>query len=160
MPGASWYLKKRQDRIKTNRQGLNILSIDDDVTCSRAADGGGARGLSSLLILHEIMKRIQKIEGLSDVPDPEEYFDLMGGTGTGGIIVSMVGRLRMSTELAIEKYVQLAEVFSERKVLGSGASVFKASKLETALKAILEEATGNVDERMLAEKSDTEICKT
>ncbi|KAG8752967.1 hypothetical protein FRC12_011723 [Ceratobasidium sp. 428] len=106
------------------------------------------------------MKRIQKIEGLSEAPDPEEYFDLMGGTGTGGIIVSMVGRLRMSTELATEKYVRLAEVFSERKVLGSGASVFKASKLETALKVILEEATGTADERMLVQQSDTDLCKT
>ncbi|KAG9093064.1 hypothetical protein FRC06_011684, partial [Ceratobasidium sp. 370] len=150
MPGAKWYLKKRLDRRRSGSRGLNILSID----------AGGARGLSSLIILHEIMKRIQKAEGLLEVPDPEEYFDLMGGTGTGGIIVAMVGRLRMPTEVAIKRYVKLAEVFSEKKVLGSGASVFKASKLEAALKEFIQEATGNTDEPMMIDQSDVEMCKT
>lgn len=48
------------------------------------ADGGGARGISSLIMLRELMKRVQRAEGLDEPPDPVKYFDIMGGTGTGG----------------------------------------------------------------------------
>lgn len=47
-------------------------------------DGGGIRGKSSLLILENIMEGIRKTKGLDSVPKPCEYFDLIGGTSTGG----------------------------------------------------------------------------
>jgi len=58
-------------------------------------DGGGVRGLSSLLILREIMEEIQRQSGTPDTPLPCDYFDLIGGTSTGGLIAIMLGRLRM-----------------------------------------------------------------
>jgi patatin-like phospholipase/acyl hydrolase len=60
-----------------------------------ALDGGGVRGLSSLFILRGIMDEIQRKTGASTQPLPSEYFDLIGGTGTGGLIAIMLGRLRM-----------------------------------------------------------------
>lgn len=48
------------------------------------SDGGGIRGLSSLLILERIMYRIKAEQKLERVPLPCEYFDLIGGTSTGG----------------------------------------------------------------------------
>jgi len=47
-------------------------------------DGGGIRGLSTLKILEEIMERIRREEGLQATPLPRDYFDLIGGTSTGG----------------------------------------------------------------------------
>jgi hypothetical protein len=47
-------------------------------------DGGGIRGVSELVILHEIMKRIQFDMNLTDLPRPCDYFHLIGGTSTGG----------------------------------------------------------------------------
>lgn len=46
-------------------------------------DGGGVRGISSLLLLEETMKRVG---GLGDdkPPKPVEHFDVIAGTGTGG----------------------------------------------------------------------------
>lgn len=58
-------------------------------------DGGGVRGLSSLLILREIMEEIQRQSDAEDIPLPCQYFDLIGGTSTGGLIAIMLGRLRM-----------------------------------------------------------------
>ena len=58
-------------------------------------DGGGVRGLSSLLILREIMEEIQRKSDAEDTPLPCQYFDLIGGTSTGGWIAIMLGRLRM-----------------------------------------------------------------
>jgi len=57
------------------------MSTCDVLSCP---DGGGIRGLSELLILKEMMERIQFEESLPNVPLPCEYFDMMGGTGTGG----------------------------------------------------------------------------
>jgi patatin-like phospholipase/acyl hydrolase len=60
-------------------------------------DGGGVRGLSSLLILKEIMAEIGRSAGSAQDALPCEYFDLIGGTSTGGLIALMLGRLRMVT---------------------------------------------------------------
>jgi patatin-like phospholipase/acyl hydrolase len=59
-------------------------------------DGGGVRGLSALIILQQIMAEVGRQRGMVDpAPLPCEYFDLIGGTNTGGLIALMLGRLRM-----------------------------------------------------------------
>src|ERR1700735_1756364 len=65
-------------------------------------DGGGVRGLSSLLILREIMEEIGRQSGAERTPLPCDYFDLIGGTSTGGLIAIMLGRLRMVRPLQIK----------------------------------------------------------
>ncbi|KAF8600235.1 FabD/lysophospholipase-like protein [Ceratobasidium sp. AG-I] len=124
------------------------------------ADGGGARGLSALVILEALMRRVQQKEGLATTPDPDDYFDLMGGTGTGGIAVIMLGRLGMSTGRAIEIHGRFSEVFSDKKFVTRGTSVFKASKLEAVLKTMVKEATGNPEEQMMDQRTDGKQCKT
>lgn len=55
-----------------------------------ALDGGGVRGLSSLLILQQLMETIDP----DSPPKPCDYFDMIGGTSTGGLVISCVsGRL-------------------------------------------------------------------
>ena len=49
-----------------------------------ALDGGGIRGLSSLQILKQLMERIRTEAGLDTPPKPCDYFDMIGGTSTGG----------------------------------------------------------------------------
>lgn len=66
-------------------------------------DGGGVRGLSSLLVLERLMNEIQQLKGDSQPALPCQYFDLISGTSTGGLIAIMLGRLRMVSVL-IEKY--------------------------------------------------------
>lgn len=69
----------------TLRMVLIALNSHDD---TQLADGGGIRGLSSLLILREIMERISIEEQLQRAPLPSEYFDVIGGTSTGGCVIS------------------------------------------------------------------------
>ncbi|KAJ7812545.1 FabD/lysophospholipase-like protein [Mycena olivaceomarginata] len=108
--------------------GLRLLSLD----------GGGICGLSMLLILEHLMYKLKVTEDLPDIPHPCDYFDLIGGTSTGGLIALMLGRLRMSVEDSKKAYGQLTqEVFSDVKFQGS-AGKFKASKLEKAIKQIAE----------------------
>ncbi|EGY20905.1 uncharacterized protein VDAG_02429 [Verticillium dahliae VdLs.17] len=74
--------------------------MDPRATCDAlrvvSLDGGGIRGLSSLLILEHLMERVHEAEGLAEVPRPCDRFDMIGGTSTGGIIAIMLGRLRMT----------------------------------------------------------------
>ena len=49
-----------------------------------ALDGGGVRGLSLLIILEQLMETINP----DSPPKPCDYFDMIGGTSTGGSVVA------------------------------------------------------------------------
>ncbi|KAJ7827110.1 hypothetical protein B0H14DRAFT_3144690 [Mycena olivaceomarginata] len=125
-----------------------------------ALDGGGIRGLSMLIILEHLMYKLKVAEDLPAIPHPCDYFDLIGGTSTGGLIALMLGRLRMSVEDAINVYGELSkEVFSDVKPPGSDGR-FKASKLEKAIRQIVrvKSASQNPEERL--EDTQNNACKT
>jgi patatin-like phospholipase/acyl hydrolase len=42
--------------------------------------------MSSLMILRRVMEKIRDTHGLPAVPRPCEYFNLIGGTSTGGYL--------------------------------------------------------------------------
>ncbi|CAE6457660.1 unnamed protein product [Rhizoctonia solani] len=120
-------------------------------------DGGGARGLSSLIILQEIMRRVENARGGVKI-HPHEYFDIIAGTGTGGISACMLGRLRLSVDKAIEEYARLVkDVFKDKKM--SGPTMYKQTKLQEALKAMIRETTSNEKEKM-REGQEGNGCKT
>ncbi|KAH7339460.1 hypothetical protein B0J17DRAFT_716483 [Rhizoctonia solani] len=127
-------------------KGLNILCID----------GGGIRGLSSLIVLQEIMLRVESANGGRQV-HPYEHFDMIAGTGTGGVSACMLGRLRMPVQTAIEEYIKMmGRVFTDKKLVGS--TVYKGTKLEEALKAMVRGATGSEDEK-ICESQENGRCK-
>ncbi|KAJ7819757.1 hypothetical protein B0H14DRAFT_2600393 [Mycena olivaceomarginata] len=106
------------------------------------------------------MYKLKVQENLPAVPHPCDYFDLIGGTSTGGLIALMLGRLRMSVEDAVKAYGQLAkEVFSDVKPLGSDGR-FKASKLEKAIKEIVRAKSALQDPEERLEDTQNNACKT
>ncbi|CAE6483275.1 unnamed protein product [Rhizoctonia solani] len=131
-----------------NSTALRLLSFD----------GGGVSGLSSLVILYEFMKRLQTQLGLPETPKPCEVFDMIAGTGTGGIAAILLGRLGLQVEDAIEVYQQIVrDAFSERKLTGEGA--FKTTNLENAITRVVERYTGRKDTSMLnSGKCKTFVC--
>jgi len=135
-----------------SNRGLRLLSLD----------GGGIRGLSELIVLREIMQRIQHDEGLETVPRPCEYFDLIGGTSTGGLIALMLGRLRLTIDEAMDQYGRFAQyVFSEKKWKGQDGT-FKASKLEEIIKRIIKDygVEKSADERMMDPRPVGQVCRS
>ncbi|KAI9734053.1 MAG: hypothetical protein M1818_006991 [Claussenomyces sp. TS43310] len=119
---------------------LRILSLD----------GGGVRGYSMLIIIQELMHRTYvEIEGRAprrdQIPKPCDHFDLICGTGTGGLIAIMLGRLRLDLETCKEVYVRMTrKVFETDKTIAGipyRSTLFKASKLEEAIKECVREHT-------------------
>ncbi|RMZ86096.1 hypothetical protein DV737_g75, partial [Chaetothyriales sp. CBS 132003] len=118
-------------------------------------DGGGVRGYSMLIILQELMHRVYvETEGRppkrEELPKPCEYFDLIAGTGTGGLIAIMLGRLRLDLETCMDVYVRMTKkVFETDKTIAGipyKQTLFKASKLEEAIKSCVREHTVLEDE--------------
>lgn len=124
---------------------LRILSLD----------GGGVRGFSMLIILQELMHRtFVEVEGRApkrnEIPKPCDYFDLIAGTGTGGLIAIMLGRLRLDLDTCKDVYVRMTRrVFEGDKTLFGvplRSTMFKASMLEDAIRQCVREHTIFADE--------------
>ncbi|KAK2762704.1 hypothetical protein FQN54_000878 [Arachnomyces sp. PD_36] len=119
---------------------LRILSLD----------GGGVRGYSMLILLQELMYRTYvECEGKApkreEIPKPCDHFDLIAGTGTGGLIALMLGRMRMDVETCKDVYVRMTRrVFETDKTFAGipyRSTLFKASKLEDAIRSCVREHT-------------------
>ncbi|QGI61754.1 hypothetical protein CEK26_005722 [Fusarium fujikuroi] len=104
--------------IAPESRGLCLLSLD----------GGGVKGLFSIIIIDRLMQETRRLEGPgAENKKPCDYFDLIGGTSTGGLLAIMLGRLQMDTQLCIQAYKSLSkEVFSRK---------FKVPFLESFRKA-------------------------
>ncbi|KAF8600495.1 hypothetical protein BDV93DRAFT_476415, partial [Ceratobasidium sp. AG-I] len=139
------------EMITTIRRGegdLRLLSLD----------GAGICGLSALVILQEFMGRLQHLLGLDSTPCPYEWFDLIVGSGTGGIIAILLGRLRMSADQAIEAYCEIMkEAFEERKLVGG--EMYKAANLEGAVGKVVERCLGDGAASMIDPRAEDEGCK-
>ncbi|KAH8823104.1 acyl transferase/acyl hydrolase/lysophospholipase, partial [Flagelloscypha sp. PMI_526] len=72
-------------------------------------DGGGVLALSELCIIKEILIRLQIDLKLPSVPLPCDVFDVIGGSGSGGIIALLLGRLRLNVEDAIECFIIISQ---------------------------------------------------
>lgn len=92
-------------------------------------DGGGVRGLASLMIVKHLMDRLEQQRG--GRLEPWQEFDMIAGTSTGGLIAIMLGRLRMSVAEAIEAYKTLSRriftpVHSKGNVAGRALATLRA----------------------------------
>ncbi|KAF2802729.1 FabD/lysophospholipase-like protein [Mytilinidion resinicola] len=92
-------------QMATQAQGGPARPQHGKELCLLSLDGGGVRGLSSLCILEELMRKVDP----QNPPKPSEYFDLIGGTSTGGLIAIMLGRLQMSIEDCRQAYRELSD---------------------------------------------------
>jgi len=126
---------------------LKILSLD----------GGGFRGLSTLIMLQTIFHVFKKE---SDQPNlqPCDFFDLIVGTSTGGIIALMLGRLRMSIEECIQAYSALGEMIFGKKQGWPHEERFNAERLKDAIQGIVESKTGDKN-ALLLDPLGKDCCK-
>ena len=110
--------------------GLRILCFD----------GGGVRGKASLILLKELMDLVGK------GAKPCEFFDLIAGTSTGGLIALMLARLQYSVVDAIKKYDELGlqifhNVAPENVWIKTGTPLVEEGPVEKAFQEIGREGT-------------------
>ncbi|KAH0370527.1 hypothetical protein KCU65_g2571, partial [Aureobasidium melanogenum] len=125
----------------TDAAPLRVLSFD----------GGGVRGLSSLMLLKAVMDRI------SPSKKPCQVFDMIGGTSTGGrLIAIMLGRLEMTVDECITKYQDfMTKVFTiswlKRKAAEwhVGGDKYDAEILESCIKDVVKEKLGDENAMLL-----------
>ncbi|RSL63175.1 hypothetical protein CEP54_005285 [Fusarium duplospermum] len=130
--------------ITRHAKGLRLLSLD----------GGGVRGIMALEVLRELMLRVQKRKNLAEIPRPADYFELAGGTSTGGIMGIMLFRLRMSVDDTIAQYDKIAkEVFSPRlygyNISWAPFSRFDGGALSKAIDDVVEQYGLDENDRKL-----------
>jgi patatin-like phospholipase/acyl hydrolase len=123
-------------------EAANLLSLD----------GGGIKGISSLVIIQAIMDKVREIEngnGIKNTDDrlPVDYFHLAGGTSTGGIIALMLFRLGMSPKKAKRAYTEMASGIFKKRVNG----VFPDQPLKDAIDKTIEIYAPDVDKPLKGE---------
>jgi patatin-like phospholipase/acyl hydrolase len=104
-------------------------------------DGGGIRGVSELVMLDEVMKKVQEKGNLAAVPKPCDYFHLLAGTSTGGLVAIMLGRLEMSTEQALAAYDAFAsDIFSKKnRNRFNPTEKYRAEALEKSVRKLVKD---------------------
>ncbi|KAH7131160.1 pfs protein [Dactylonectria macrodidyma] len=95
-------------------------------------------------------------------PKPCDYFDMIGGTSTGGLIAIMLGRLRMTIDECITAYTSLSDKVFEKKshrvkINGQFQGRFDTAALEQAVKQILVD-NGHGEDALLQDPPNT-ACK-
>ncbi|KAF2191272.1 FabD/lysophospholipase-like protein [Zopfia rhizophila CBS 207.26] len=126
-----------------------------------ALDGGGVRGLSALMILEQLMDAVNP----DAPPKPCDYFDMIGGTSTGGVadgLAIMLGRLKMSIDECIHAYLQLSDRIFQKKrhratVKGKIQGRFDSDELERAVKEVIK-GQGLQEDALLKDTPDAS-CK-
>ncbi|QRV99989.1 nephrocystin-3 protein [Ceratobasidium sp. AG-Ba] len=134
--------------LTRTRRGRRLLAVD----------GWGPCGMSTIILMEGLMRKVQQELGLSELPRPGDFFDLMAGSGMGGLLIIMWGRLMMSIDES-KKYFKCIgdEAFSEKKTTGRSNTQFKTTKLEEAVTKMLMEHLGTANDHMLDSCSP---CKT
>ncbi|KAG8950943.1 hypothetical protein FRC04_007007 [Tulasnella sp. 424] len=126
-------------------------------------DGGGVRGIISLIILEQVMREV------APGAKPCEWFDLIGGTSTGGLIAIMLGRLRMSIPECIAAYHELAKEVFDVNSLDVAVNLFdrakfSGTKLQQAVETVVERYRGGTSTKMWdnpERRSENErVCRT
>ncbi|KAH8806701.1 hypothetical protein DL96DRAFT_611436 [Flagelloscypha sp. PMI_526] len=125
-------------------KGLRFLSFD----------GGGIRAVSQAIMVKEMMNRVQVDCQLSSPPRVCDYFDMICGSGFGGILAIMCGVLKMTGDQLVHEFVGLVKaVFAEGLDTAQRTAV-----LERVMKRIIGKYSTVGEERRMFREDDP--CKT
>ncbi|PVF99825.1 hypothetical protein CPB86DRAFT_755916 [Serendipita vermifera] len=124
---------------------LRILSLD----------GGETRCLSQLRILGEFMHRLHVDTGIERRPC--DYFQLIVGTGAGGVVAVLLTIFGLDVEETIEAFIRICNAVFPKEGCTPSA---RATKLESVTKDLLQERKLPLDLKLLDERNSVQgPCK-
>jgi patatin-like phospholipase/acyl hydrolase len=102
------------------------------------SDGGGMQGLSTLMILNDLMDAIAANDRNTEgKPRPCDVFDIIGGIGVGGWLALLLGRFHFDVPTCIKAYIRIVEAISPvksrqkiRLMLSNGANFDQGRLIE------------------------------
>ncbi|MDR3366450.1 MAG: patatin-like phospholipase family protein [Prevotellaceae bacterium] len=113
-------------------------------------DGGGIRGIIPAVILSYLEEQLRQRTG-SDSATLADYFDMVAGTSTGGILAcfyllppaeGQALHSRYAAKDAVDLYARRGkEIFSRKRLLGLGSEAYSSAGLERVLLEVMGEAT-------------------
>ncbi|KAH8834120.1 hypothetical protein DL96DRAFT_481741 [Flagelloscypha sp. PMI_526] len=123
--------------------GLRFLSFD----------GGGIQAVSQALMVREMMSCVGVDCQLSSPARVCDYFDMICGSGFGGLLAIMCGILKMTGDELVDEFVNLCKaVFSEGLDTTQRTTV-----LEGEIKRLIRTYSGGGEEQKMVSPDD--ICK-
>ncbi|KAH6683489.1 acyl transferase/acyl hydrolase/lysophospholipase [Plectosphaerella plurivora] len=129
----SIYRAENLSTATEEKRPLRVLSLD----------GGGVRGISSLMVLKKVMEEAFPEE---KGKKPCEVFDIIGGTSTGGLIAIMLGCLEMDVDECLETYNEyMNEIFPSPGKAAAGLAMRDAGVLERKIKELIGKKLGVKD---------------
>ncbi|KIM20040.1 hypothetical protein M408DRAFT_30716 [Serendipita vermifera MAFF 305830] len=114
-------------------------------------DAGDVRGLSQLEIMRTIVHRLgwdNNPSGFEESARPCQHFDLIGGSGTGGLLAIMFTRLRMSVEEASDEFFTITEEVYKQNGLGSSE---RSKRLRQCVGDMLQRRGFSLDTKLMEE---------
>jgi predicted acylesterase/phospholipase RssA len=116
--------------MDASKEPLKVLSLD----------GGGCRGQGQILLLRHLFGHLPLNCPVDDVK-PCDYFDLICGTSSGGIVALMLARLEMTIGEALDSFQKFTrDVFGKDEVLDAylDGGNYELDRLEEAVGHMLE----------------------
>ncbi|KAH8799500.1 hypothetical protein DL96DRAFT_1824232 [Flagelloscypha sp. PMI_526] len=131
-------------KLQPPQTGLRLLAFD----------GGGLRAISQALIIRDMLHRLEDDHQLSHPAKACDYFDMICGSGLGGLLAIMCGILRMTGDQLVEEFVNLCKiVFSPHLDITQ-----RTLRLEEEMKRIVGKfCEGSEGKKMY---SEDDVCKT
>ncbi|EGU78772.1 hypothetical protein FOXB_10714, partial [Fusarium oxysporum f. sp. conglutinans Fo5176] len=109
-----------------SKQPLRVLSLD----------GGGIRGLSSLMILAKVMEKIPTRQR-GEEAKPCDHFRCITGAGMGGVLALLLGCLKLTVSQCMTEYWKLSSLILQKEGCGAAPPLFDIRKLEMVMKQIV-----------------------
>ncbi|KIM19900.1 hypothetical protein M408DRAFT_30828 [Serendipita vermifera MAFF 305830] len=94
-----------QSGLRTRGSGLCLLGLDS----------GGPRGVSQLTILARLMHRLNYDSRDDQIIRPCDVFDMIGGSGSGGVIAILLATLKFTAKEALDEFADLCATVLDKQ---------------------------------------------
>ena len=114
-----------------------------------------------------LKEAIREVSGDAEPPkdvEPQDVFDFVAGTSTGGLIAIMLGKLRMNLQQCIQAYKRLSkEIFGKKHTRGRithglAKTRYSGSRLENCIRRLIEENDFDSAIEMTSDSNDRDMA--